>query len=141
MIRLLVLLLLSSPVFGQTADTVLRKYDQAFLYRYGSSFMKGGTKLSFGNLEDEFTPSSLSFDLYRKSKNNKTISTVLRLVSLAAIYGVVRGARNNNTNLSYGVLAGQLAAALGSQYFHNKATIELDRAIQIRNRELLFPGR
>jgi hypothetical protein len=133
-------LLISCHAFSQS-DSLLKKYDQQFLYRYGSSFMKGGNKLSFADLQAEFKSPSLSFDLYKKSKKDKTISTVLRLVSTFAIIGVVKGANDNNSNLAYGFLAGQLVTGLASQAFRNKSITELDRAIQIRNREVLFPGR
>ena len=77
-------LLISSHMFSQS-DTVLKKYDQQFLYRYGSSFMKGGNKLTFTDLQAEFRSPSLSFDLYKKSKKDKTISNVLRFVSTFAL--------------------------------------------------------
>ena len=130
---------ISSQAFSQITDTLVKKYDQQFLYRYGSSFMKGGNKLSFIDLRTEFKSPSPSFDLYLKSKKDKTISTVLRLVSAAAIFGVIKGARDNNSNLTYGFLAGQLVTGVASRFFHNKSVTELDRAIHIRNRELLFP--
>ena len=136
-----VCLLISCHMFSQTNDTLLKKYDQQFLYRYGSSFMKGGNKISFADLRSEFTSPSLSFDLYKKSKKDKTISIVLRFVSTLGLIGVIKGARDNNRNLAYASMAGQLAVGLTSQLFQNKSITELDRAIQIRNREVLFPGR
>ena len=66
---------------------------------------------------------------------------VLRLVSAFAIIGVVKGANDNNPNLAYGFLGGQLVTGLASAALNRKSITELDRAIQIRNRELLFPGR
>lgn len=135
-----ILAFISSQAFSQT-DTWLKKYDQQFIYRYGSSFMKGGNKLSFRDLQNEFSSKSPSFDLYIKSKNNKTISTILRFVSTFAIFGVIKAARDNNTGLAYGFLAVQLVTALVSQHYRSKSTIDLDQALQIRNRELLFPGK
>jgi len=46
MTRILVFIfvLITSQGFSQTTDTVLKKYDEQFLYRYGSSFMKGGNR-------------------------------------------------------------------------------------------------
>jgi len=132
---------LSIHVFSQTSDTLLKKYDQQFIYRYGSSFMKGGNKLSFSDLQSEFNSKSPSFDLYIKSKNNKKISTVLRFVSIVAIVGVIKGASDNNKGLAYGCLAGQLSTALLSVHYRNKSTSDLDHALQMRNRELLFPGK
>lgn len=130
---------ISSQAFGQTTDTVLKKYDQQFIYRYGSSFMKGGNKLSFRDLQNEFNSQSPSFDLYMRSKNNKTFSTILRFLSTVAIVGVIKGAIDDNKGLAYGCLAGQLVTALVSQHYRFKSTIDLDQALQIRNRELLFP--
>ena len=138
-ILVFICMLISCQTFSQDNDTLLKKYDQQFLYRYGSSFMKGGNKLSFIDLRTEFKSPSLSFDLYQKSRKDKTISTVLRLASTVALFGIIKGARDNNSNLAYGFLAGQLVTGLASQFFHNKSVTELDRAIQIRNRELLFP--
>src|ERR1700750_1520015 len=99
---LAILILISSQVFSQTTDTILKKYDQQFIYRYGSSFMKGGNKLSFGDLQHEFNNKSLSYDLYISSKKNKTVSTILRILSTIAIVGVVKAARDNNSGLAYG---------------------------------------
>jgi hypothetical protein len=133
-------LFISSYTFSQS-DTVLKKYDQQFLYRYGSSFMKGGNKISFADLRSEFTSPSLSFDLYKKSKKDKTLSTVLRLVSTAMVIGVFSAARNNNADAAYAFIGGQLVTGYASLALRNKSIKELDRAIQIRNREVLFPGR
>lgn len=133
-------LFISCSVFCQT-DSLLRTYDEQFVYRYGYSFMKGGNRLSFADLRGEFSPQSLSFDLYEKSKKDKTISIVLRYVSIFAVIGVGKGVSDNNRSIVYGFLAGQFVTALASQAFYNKSTIELDRALQTRNRELLFPGR
>ena len=134
---LLVLIFLSSQALGQNSDSLLKKYDQQFLYRYGKSFAKGGNKLSFGDLRNEFSTESPSFGLYIKSKKNRTISTILQIVSLAAIV-IVLNVAQNNTKLAWGILGGQFIVAIGSQYYYNKGTEDLDRAIMIRNRELLI---
>ncbi len=133
-------LYISYHSFSQT-DSLLKKYDQQLLYRYGSHFMKGGNKVSFSALREEFASPSISFDLYTKAKKDKTVSTVLRYVSLLAIIGVAKGAADNNRNLTYGFLAGQFVTLFASRAFQDKSTTGLDRAIQLRNRELLFPGR
>ncbi|OSZ81323.1 hypothetical protein CAP36_08840 [Chitinophagaceae bacterium IBVUCB2] len=139
-IILLTTLLISFHSFSQS-DSLLKKYDQQLLYRYGSHFMKGGNKVSFSALREEFINPSISFDLYAKAKKDKTISSVLRYVSLLAFIGVAKGASDNNRNLTYGFLAGQFVTLALSRSFQDKSTTGLDRAIQIRNRELLFPGR
>lgn len=120
---------------------IIKKYDQQLLYRYGSHFMKGGNKISFSALREEFPTASISSDLYAKAKKEKTISTVLRFASMLAIVGVAKGASENNRNLTYGFLAGQFVTLALGRSFQDKSTTGLDRAIQLRNGELLFPGR
>src|SRR5258705_3926661 len=100
---------ISSQAFSQTTDTLLKKYDQQFIYRYGSSFMKGGNKLSFTDLRAEFSNSPISLDLYTKAKKDKTISFVLRFVSSAMIFGILSGARKNNSTVVYTCMGVQLA--------------------------------
>lgn len=136
----IICLFISYHSFSQP-DSLLKKYDQQLLYRYGSHFMKGGNKVSFNELRGEFISASVSFDLYAKAKKDKTISTALRYVSLLAFIGVAKGAADNNRNLTYGFLAGQFVTMALNRSFQDKSVIGLDRAIQIRNRELLFPGR
>ena len=133
-------LFISIQSFSQS-DSLLKKYDQQLLYRYGSNFMKGGNKISFNELRREFTNPSISFDLYTRAKKDKTISTVLRYVSLLAIIGMTKGAIDNNRNLVYGFMAGQLVSIFASRAFQDKSILETDKAIYLRNRELLFPGR
>lgn len=136
-----IFIFINSQAFCQTTDSILKKYDQQFIYRYGSSFVKGGNKLSFGDLRNEFNSKSPSFDLYLRSKKNKTTSTIFRILSTIAVVGVVKAARNNNTGLAYGIFTGQLATLFVSQHYRRKSTVDLDRALQIRNRELLFSGK
>lgn len=133
-------LFISPHCFSQS-DSLLKKYDQQPLYRYGSHFMKGGNKISFSALREEFPTASISSDLYAKAKKEKTISTVLRFASILAIVGEAKGASDNNRNLTYGFLAGQFVTLALGRSFQDKSTTGLDRAIQLRNRELLFPGR
>lgn len=134
-------LFIFTSTIAQSNDSLLKKYDQQLVYRYGFSFMKGGNNVSFKDLQSAFSIQSVSFDLYKKSKKDMTISTVLRFVSMFAVIGVVKGARDNNRNLAYGSIAGQFVIGFTSMAFRNKSITEMDRAIQIRNRELLFPGK
>ena len=57
------------------------------------------------------------------------------------LYWCGKRSQDNNRNLAYGSLAAQFAIGFASMTFRNKSITELDRAIQIRNREVLFPGR
>ncbi len=140
-ILLLISLLFAVNAFSQTNDSLLKKYDNELIYRYGSSFMKGTDKLSFNALQGEFKNPSLPFDLYQKAKRNKTVGTVLRYVSLLAIVGVAKGARDNNMGMVYGFMGGQLALGITGIMLNQKSLADTDRAIRLYNRELLFPGR
>jgi hypothetical protein len=138
-VPVLVCLLISYQAFSQTNDSMLRKYDQQFIYRYGPSFMKGGNKLSFTDLRTEFSNSPISFDLYTKARKDKTISIVLQFVSSAMIFGILSGAHKNNSTTVYTCMGVQLVTGFASIAFNRKSIIETDRAIQIRNRMILFP--
>ena len=135
----LVCVLISYRAFSQVSDTLLKKYDQQFIYRYGSYFMKGGNKLFFTDLRTEFSNSPVSFDLYTKAKKDKTIGMVLQLASSAMIFGVVSGARQNNSNMVYTFIGVQLVTGFVSIAFRRKSITETDRAIQIRNRKIIYP--
>jgi hypothetical protein len=130
---------ISSQAFSQTTDTLLKKYDQQFIYRYGPSFMKGGNKLSFTDLRTEFSNSPISLDLYTKAKKDKTISIVLQFVSSAMIFGILSGVYKNNSTTVYTCMGLQLVTGFASIAFKRKSITETDRAIQIRNRIILFP--
>ncbi len=100
-LALLICITICNYSFSQS-DSLINKYDQQLIYRYGSAFMKGGNKVSFKELQGEFSAPSVSFDLYKKSKKDMTISTVLRFVSTLGLIGVVKGAQDNNLGLAYG---------------------------------------
>jgi hypothetical protein len=57
------------------------------------------------------------------------------------IFGVFSGIQNNNSTPLYTFLGAQYATLMASIGFNKKSITETDRAIQIRNREILFPGR
>lgn len=136
-----VFILTSALASGQVSNDMRNKYDQQFIYRYGQSFMKGSDKVTFGMLQQEFKAPSLSADLYKKAKSNKTISRVFRFASTFAIFGVAKGLRDNNRTLAYSFLGGQIVTSFISLTLNNRSVTQTDRALQIHNRELLFPGR
>lgn len=140
-IFILSLLFTVTAGFSQTNDSLLRKYDRQFITRYGFHFIKDNQRLTFRDLQAEFDHSNLGLEFYLRAKKQRNISTVFRLLSLGAMIGTVSGISNRNNNTAYIFLGLQLVTTTFSGVFRQRSITETDRALQIRNRDLLFPGR
>jgi hypothetical protein len=126
--------------FAQNNDSLYKKYNTGLIYRYGSSIMKGGEKITFQELSKEFSMSDLGLDQYKMAKKKNTISRIFSFASLAAGIAAVSVVRSNR-NLAFVFLGGQYATLMGSGYYRHSSRQHLDRAIFIRNKDYLFPGR
>lgn len=126
---------------AQSGDSLKYKYVNFSIYRYGGSFIKGNEKLSFKDLSREFSMSELGLESYTQAKKYRTVSTILRYVSLVAGFSALGIAANNgNKNTVIIFLGGQLVTGLGSSRYAHLSTQSLDRALWQRNKDLLFPG-
>jgi hypothetical protein len=126
---------------AQYTDTLRQKYNNQTLYRYGSVFMKGTEKFRFADLEPQMKISEEAYLLYRTAKKEKKISFVLNLGSLVLAGINVAGlvSTQSVTTRTYILLGGQIACGIGAAQFGKSSVRNLDRAIWIRNREILFP--
>lgn len=137
---ILICLIISFHAFSQTGDSLYKKYNTGFIYRYGSSIMKGGNKISYQELSKEFAMSDLGLDQYKIAKRKNTVSRILSLASIASgLVGI--SFINSNRNLAYVLIGGQYITLMGSGYYRHSSRQHLDRAIFIRNKDYLFPGR
>ena len=128
--------------FAQHTDSLRYIYNNQTIYRFGSWFMKGSERLTFGELQTEFSMSDIGLVSYMKARKYKTTSTILRYASFAAsIVSVAILTSNNNRNTYYALLGGQALLALGSGTYGLLSAQSLDRALWQRNKDLLFPGR
>lgn len=141
-IILLLFVLKSGLISAQESpnDSLFKKYNSGFIYRYGSSIMKGGDKISFQELAKEFSMSDLGLDQYNIAKKKNTISRIFSFVSLAAGIASVSVIRSNR-NLAFAFLGGQYVSLLAAGSYRHSSQQHLDRAIYIRNKDYLFPGR
>lgn len=104
----LALLLSVTQLFSQKNDSLVFKYNNQTIYRYGGYFLKGNERLTYKELSKEFSMSDLGLAGYEKSRKYKTTSTVFRFLSLAAgVMAVSVAAKGQNRDLAYGLLAGQ----------------------------------
>lgn len=140
-VSLLLSLFFAASAFSQTSDSLLRKYDRQFITRYGGYFLKDNQHLSFRDLQAEFDQSALGLEFYMKAKRHRSIAQVFSILSLGAAVGTIAGASNNNRTTTFTFLGAQLVSILISGSFSRRSALETDRALQVRNRELLFPGR
>jgi hypothetical protein len=143
---LFILLTAVSNISAQGSANLKATYTNGTIYRYGSYFMKGTERLTFANLKPEFAMSDLGLAAYEKSRKYRTISTVLRLLSLGTAIFTLRIVSNNNINYNqrttiYILLGGQLATALAASRYSQLSSQNVDKAIWERNKDLLFPPR
>lgn len=138
----LALLLCVTQLFSQKSDSLVFKYNNQTIYRYGGYFLKGNERLTYKELSKEFSMSDLGLAGYEKSKKYKTTSTVFRFVSLAAgVTAVSVAAKGQNRDLAYGLLAGQFVTMFIGMRYSTLSMQSVDRAIWQRNKDVLFPGR
>lgn len=133
---------LQSDLFSQSDDTLRSKYNNQTVYRYGGYFLKGNERLTYKELNREFSMSDLGLAGYEKSRKLKTTATLFRVLSLAAgLTAVSIAAKGQNRELAYGLLAGQFVSMFISSKYSALSTQSLDRAIWQRNKDILFPAR
>jgi len=126
-------------ISAQNNETNRRLYDEKVLYRYGNTFKIGEEKFKFKQLEYEFKGSEIGLINYKQAKKYRTISIILRGVSLATLFGVINGASNNNMDQTLILLGIQTGFAIGGAVYLNMSNQSLDKAIYHRNKDYLFP--
>ena len=124
---------------AQNTESSRKLYDEKVLYRYGSIFKIGEEKYKFNQLQFEFKASELGLINYKRAKKYRTISTILRIGSLATLFGVINGASNNNRDQALIFLGIQTGFVIGSGVYLNMSNQSLDKAIYHRNKDYLFP--
>lgn len=138
----LIFSLCATKLFLQKSDSLVFKYNNQTVYRYGGYFLKGNERLTYKELRREFSMSDLGLAGYEKSRKLKTTATVFRVLSLAAgLTAVIIAAKGQNRELAYGLLAGQFVSMFISSKYSALSTQSLDRAIWQRNKDILFPAR
>ena len=131
--------LISLSIVAQNTDNGRKLYDEITLFRYGSIFKIGEEKFNFNQLKYEFKGSELGLINYNNAKKYRTISTILRVASLGSLYGIIKGAADNNRQQVYIFLGIQTGLAIGGGVYLNMSNQSLDKAIYYRNKDYLFP--
>ena len=134
-----ILSLIFININAQNPESNRKLYDEKVLYRYGNTFKIGEEKFKFNQLQFEFKGSELGLINYKKAKNYRTISTILRGASLAMLIGIINGASNNNRQQTLIFLGIQTGFTIGSGVYLNMSNQSLDKAIYHRNKDYLFP--
>jgi hypothetical protein len=138
----LIFSLCAIKLFSQKSDSLVFKYNNQTVYRYGGYFLKGNERLTYKELSREFSMSDLGLAGYEKSRKLKTTATVFRVLSMAAgLTAVSVAAKGQNRELAYGLLAGQFVSMFVSSRYATMSVQSLDRAIWQRNKDVLFPAR
>ena len=134
----MMVLLFAQVSNAQKIDSLKRLYMNQGIYRYGDVYMKGAERLSFRQLQSEFSFSPIGLDSYNLGKSYRASSTVFRLLSFACIMAAGSFAANNNKKATYGSLAGQVVLGVISMRYDTLSAQQTDKALWQRNKDLLF---
>jgi hypothetical protein len=134
------LLLFTLSIYAQySTDTTYKKYSTGLIYRMGGYYMKGPQRITFQELGKEFSMSVIGLDQYNLAKRKFTTSRILTYASFAC--GIAAAAVGpSNQKLGFGFLGGQMIGLTMSMQSRAAGNKYLDQAIQIRNKNYLFPG-
>jgi hypothetical protein len=125
----------------QDLDSLRKTYNNKVIYRFGNFFMEGANRLTIADLEPAMHINNDVFGLFQKSRKQKRLSIYLNIASFACLAGNILRTGNGqfNTAPTYLLLIGQMGFGLAAGQNKMLATKTLDRAIWLRNREILFP--
>ena len=73
---LLLTCFITKNVHGQTKEDLLKVYDSATIHSVGKFYIKGGNKLHFADLQNEFS-SDFTKDLYKKANVKVDIDFIM----------------------------------------------------------------
>ena len=123
-------------VHAQSKDSLLRVYNNQIIQPSGNFFIVNGNRLRLGELKPILMP-SITKDLYKKAKNQRTIAGITTVVAIASlITGAVLKKQDKNGAWAF-TIAG-IGLNIWSFHLRKKSSELLDRAIWQRNKEILF---
>ena len=130
----------TSTAQAQSRDSLLRVYDTRTIYGYGDKYIMGGQQLQFRKLKAEFGPGVPS-DMYQQGRKARGISRLLGIGAAVALAGSAVLRKDQQTG-GIALLVAGVGLNLGSRRFSKKSTELVDRALWLRNKDVLFsPGR
>ncbi|MFD1872651.1 hypothetical protein [Hymenobacter bucti] len=124
---------------GLSRDSLMRVYDTRTIYGYGDKYILGGKQLPFRQLKTQFAPGVTS-DLYQQGRHDRFVSRLLGVGAVAALVGSAV-LRKNEQFGGIALLVAGVGLNIGSLRFSKKSTEVVDRALWLRNKDVLFGGR
>lgn len=121
---------------AQTNTDLLKIYDTATIHSIGKFYIKGSSRINFGNLKNEFT-SPITMAYYKNAKADRIWGGLLTVTGATALVAGILVRKNSA--VAANILSGAaIALNLGSLHFSRRSAELTDRAIWVRNREILF---
>ena len=124
---------------GPLRDSLARVYDARTIYGYGDKYIMGGRQLPFRKLKTEFAPGVTS-DLYQQGRHDRALARLLGVGAVAALVGSAVLRKNEQLG-GIALLVVGVGLNLGSRRFNKKSTELVDRALWLRNKDVLFGSR
>ena len=103
------------------------------------STLWGGRQLLFRKLKTEFT-AGVTSDLYQQGQQDRAVARLLSVGAVAALVGSAT-CRKNQQFGDIALLVAGVGLNLGSLRFSNQSTELVDRALWLRNKDVLFGSR
>ncbi|TDN38881.1 hypothetical protein E4631_21545 [Hymenobacter sp. UV11] len=120
-------------------DSLVRVYDTRTIYGYGDKYILGGRQLPFRQLKTQFSL-GVTNDLYRQGRQDRVVSRLLGITSVAALVGGAVLSKNERAG-SIALQVVGIGLNFGSLRFSKKSTELVDRALWLRNKDVLFGSR
>ena len=125
--------------YAPSRDSLLRVYDTRTIYGYGDKYIMGGQQLQFRKLKTEFGPGVPS-DMYQQGRKARAMSRLLGIGAVVALVGSSILRKDQQTG-GIALLVAGVGLNLGSRRFSKKSTELVDRALWLRNKDVLFGAR
>lgn len=127
---------LTSVVSAQSTDGFRRKYETETIYFSGNGYIKNETKYRLSHLKTEFDFSKEGMLMHNESRKDQRKFYGFYVLSLGAL--IAGGATyHQNRGLSAAFYAGSLASVSTSIYFAIRSQNRLQKAVWLRNRDVL----
>ncbi|SDY58552.1 hypothetical protein [Hymenobacter psychrophilus] len=124
---------------GISRDSLVRVYDTRTIYGYGDRYIMGGRQLPFRKLKTEFA-AGVTSDLYRQGRQDRAVSRLLGAGAIAALVSSVVIRKDQRVG-GIALLVAGIGLNLGSLRFTKKSTELVDRALWLRNKDVLLGAR
>ncbi len=132
------IIFLSCHGYSQSMDSLKTIYNKRILWFNKSQYIIGNNTYRLNQLEKEFAESKEGLQLYLKARKNLHTGRAMIWASLAGYIVAAAVAKKDNSTPFWAVFGSSLGVQLAGSGFVGAGTNQMNQAIFIRNRDVLF---